>query len=151
MGNSWSSVHWLADKLWLDRSFTQILWSVAPFFSKGTTQYNSFVDRRRTDLNWRQKKIDKLIKNDHKGSSLLWGRTCPLCVRVCWFVVGIHQGPGGQGSASSQTDDPADWLTFVGSNSWGEVVADWTGQTQETGWGGRKKGWRTFLRPAGDK
>lgn len=41
--------------------------------------------------------------------------------------------PGGQGSASSQTDDPADWLTFVGSNSWGEVVADWTGQTQEAG------------------
>lgn len=44
--------------------------------------------------------------------------------------------PGGQGSASSQTDDPADWLTFVGSNSWGEVVADWTGQRRDGGVGG---------------
>lgn len=77
------------------------------------------LHQHRQDFNKWQKRSDKLIKNDHNETGLLWGHTCPLCECVCGFVVGIHQGLGGQSSASSQTDDPADWLTFWGLTAGG--------------------------------
>lgn len=68
---------------------------------------------------------------------------------VCGLVVGIHQGllegggwgvsgGGGQRSASSQTDDPADRLTFCGGfNSWGGggSAAEQPGESRDDGEG----------------
>lgn len=80
----------------------------------------------------RQKRSDKLIKNDHNETGPLVRATHVHYVSVSaglwleyikgfWIEEGVGGGvAGGRRSASSQTDDPADRLTFCGGfNSWG--------------------------------
>ena len=69
------------------------------------------LHQHRQDFNNWQRRGDKLIKNDHNETGLLWDHTCPLCECVCTFVVGIHQGLGVKGQLhprlmTLQTDWP---------------------------------------------
>lgn len=57
-----------------------------------------------------------------------------MCLRVCGWNTSRAWG---QSSASSQTDDPADRLTFGGLTAGGEgAVLDWPGRGESIGRGG---------------